>query len=294
MSSIHSALASLLSPQGSASPRSEGESHRRRAARPTFSASLTGLTTTVCDEHRSVRHHAPSRLGAALLVITGLCLLPPSAQAQINCGDGILDIIDREECDEGVLVNGTLGSCCTAGCLFKLGGTVCRPSAGLCDQFEACTGLSALCPPDSFVPTGIQCRSATPGAACDVPESCPGTGPFCPPDAFASAGTVCRPSAGLCDAVETCSGVGPSCPGNSFVSAGTVCRASAGPCDPGETCSGTGPSCPGDSLAPPGSVCRPSAGPCDPSETCSGIAPSCPADAFNTGMVCRQGRPRFA
>jgi hypothetical protein len=116
-----------------------------------------------------------------------------------ECGDGITDI--GEQCDGG--------TCCTVSCEVIAAGTVCRPSAGLCDIPESCTGTSGDCPPDEFA-SGTVCRPAA--GPCDVEESCTGTAPDCPADAFLSSGTVCRPSTGPCDAPESCTGTSAACP----------------------------------------------------------------------------------
>src|SRR5205807_5129119 len=61
---------------------------------------------------------------------------------------------------------------------------ICRPSAGICDVAENCTGSSAGCPSDAFQPSSTQCRAAA--GACDVAENCTGSSANCPADAVRS------------------------------------------------------------------------------------------------------------
>jgi cysteine-rich repeat protein len=225
-----------------------------------------------------------------------------------QCGDGVVDATDGEQCDDGNLVDGdgcdsnckptgcgngiitageqcddgntVAGDCCSPSCQFESASTVCRASAGVCDPAETCTGSSAVCPPDAK--STAVCRAAA--GLCDVAESCNGVSNTCPSDGFKAAGTVCRASAGVCDVQETCSGSSAACPADGKSTA--VCRASTGACDPAESCDGVSNTCPSDALAPAGTVCRPSAGVCDVEETCSGSSAACPADAKSTA-VCR-------
>lgn len=93
------------------------------------------------------------------------------------CGNGIVEV--GEQCDCG----GTSGcgndSCCDpttcqykAGavcddandeccqnCQLKPAGAVCRPSTGVCDPQEVCTGNSSSCPADQTAPNGQNCGS---------------------------------------------------------------------------------------------------------------------------------------
>ena len=110
-------------------------------------------------------------------------------------------------------------------------GTECRAVAGICDVAEACTGSSAACPADAFLPASTVCRaverrrglrhspssararaptvrpmpssrparSAAPrrvGEVCDIAEFCDGTNKTCPTDAVEPSSTVCRASSG--------------------------------------------------------------------------------------------------
>src|SRR5205809_1144044 len=73
-------------------------------------------------------------------------------------------------------------------------GTVCRPSAGVCDVAETCDGTSNTCPSDSFLPASTVCRPLA--GPCDVPEYCTGTSADCPPD---DSGSGCVPCATAAD-----------------------------------------------------------------------------------------------
>ncbi len=91
--------------------------------------------------------------------------------------------------DRGPACTLTIASCATAGdcddgnpctvdtCDIALGcqhtpgngGTVCRASAGACDQAETCTGTSAACPTDQTSPNGTACND---GNACTQTDTC--------------------------------------------------------------------------------------------------------------------------
>jgi len=90
------------------------------------------------------------------------------------CGDGVVN--GNEQCDEGP--HG--GPCCTTTCRYKPVGSVCRLSAGQCDQEEVCTGTSSVCPPDVYAPSTKVCLSGA--GFCDLKIStyCTGTAPKCP------------------------------------------------------------------------------------------------------------------
>ena len=76
-------------------------------------------------------------------------------------------------------------------------GTVCRPSAGICDVAELCDGTNGGCPADRVFTSALQCRPA--GGGCDVAEFCTGTGPSCPAD-----NTGDLDGDGICDAQDNC------------------------------------------------------------------------------------------
>ena len=93
------------------------------------------------------------------------------------CGDGIVNGTDA--CDDGV-DNGASTSCCTASCQFRASGETCRPSAGVCDDAETCTGTSDTCPADVFEPSSTVCRPAV--DECDLADHCTGGAAACPMD----------------------------------------------------------------------------------------------------------------
>ena len=227
------------------------------------------------------------------------------------CGNGTVDAAEGEECDLGGQ-NGSSTSCCTSACQFRASGQTCRPSVGVCDLADTCTGGSATCPADAkstaqcrasagvcdiaefcngvsnncpgdfFQPASVECRGSA--GVCDPAENCTGSGPSCPGDAKSTA--ECRASAGLCDVAESCDGVGNDCPADGFASGATVCRGSAGVCDLAESCTGSGPACPADAKST--AECRGSAGVCDVAESCDGVGNDCPADGFQSSATeCR-------
>jgi len=150
--------------------------------------------------------------------LTAICLHIP-----IQCGDPDPCTVDSCNPASGcvhtpVVCNDgnpcTLDLCSLGFCAFPFAnsGVVCRPSAGVCDVAESCTGASPFCPGNVFA-NGIACRSSA--GICDVAEICPGTGAACPGNSFAGTGKVCRPAADQCDRQEVCSGTTSSCPADS-------------------------------------------------------------------------------
>ena len=102
-------------------------------------------------------------------------------------------------------------------------GEVCRQKAGPCDVQEVCSGASAECPPDVFLPATAECRAAS--TRCEGPALCPGNGPQCPEvNPLLAAGTVCREAAGQCDVQEVCTGASNQCPQDQFKLNGTACN----------------------------------------------------------------------
>src|SRR5262249_13125412 len=80
------------------------------------------------------------------------------------CGGGVTT--DCQACS--VARGGTVDGTCTP----IVRGTVCRASAGTCDQAETCDGTTTACPTDAFKPGTTLCRGAAPSAVCDAPEFC--------------------------------------------------------------------------------------------------------------------------
>jgi len=83
-------------------------------------------------------------------------------------------------------------------------GATCRASAGDCDLAELCTGLSATCPPNGFVPSGTPCGSSA-DTECTDPDTCNGLGTCQPNDE--SSGTPCS-DANACTDPDACDGSG--------------------------------------------------------------------------------------
>jgi len=158
--------------------------------------------------------------------------------------------------------------------------TMCRPSIGPCDRAEFCTGGSAACPPDAFLPSTTICRPA-PGP-CARDAYCPGSSPFCTGTPLREAGTICNAASGPCEADATCSGFSVQCPSNEFVAAGTVCREAVSDCDVAEVCTGASSECPTDAFVPAGTLCGSDGDLCNGQETCDGAGICVPG----TPLIC--------
>jgi hypothetical protein len=105
----------------------------------------------------------PRLLG--LLLAASLAAVPARAQP-VGCGDGIVDAVAGEACDQGA-ANGTPTSCCTATCTLRSAGDVCRGAVGVCDVAESCDGVGATCPVDVGLPDGDG------DGVCDAHDVCP-------------------------------------------------------------------------------------------------------------------------
>lgn len=102
------------------------------------------------------------------------------------------------------------------------GGVICRPSLGVCDVEERCSGVTTQCPVN-VLRTTVCAPAAFP---CEADAVCNGVDPFCPAKPFRDAGSVCASPA--CLPPVTCSGVATACLG----------PADAGPlCDDRNVCS---------------------------------------------------------
>ncbi|KAI8622024.1 Metallo-peptidase family M12B Reprolysin-like-domain-containing protein [Chytriomyces sp. MP71] len=156
------------------------------------------------------------------------CLKPPNALQALTtniCGNGVKE--GNEECDCGGKDCGQTDPCCdgatcklTAGsvcddknddccsqCQFRAQGFVCRPSTGICDYAEVCTGKNGTCPPNLFAPNG---------------QTCGNNGTVCASGICTSRDDQCRSSAysittsGVCPGTATqcqllCQGPGGQC-----------------------------------------------------------------------------------
>jgi hypothetical protein len=197
------------------------------------------------------------------------------------CGNGIVEALGNEQCDQGG-ANGSATSCCTTSCTFKSAGTTCRVGGGApCDLDEVCTGSSGTCPADDAPgKVGLTCRIGS-GDACDPAEYCTAIpGAACPADHVEPAGTVCRTATGVCDVAEECSGVaGEACPADEHAPAGGSCEAdgdlcTVDTCDGSGACTTTGPLDCDD-----GNRCTQDS--CDPSVGC--VATGAPSNACLAG-----------
>ncbi|HXC51515.1 MAG TPA: DNRLRE domain-containing protein [Candidatus Limnocylindrales bacterium] len=187
-------------------------------------------------------------------------------------------------CDPVEICTGTPLSCPSDALLNPE--TVCRGVAGSCDDPEFCTGVTAACPSDSFKSASTLCRGSA--GVCDTIERCSGSAAVCPSDELASSLVTCRPSRGICDALERCTGSNPNCPADVLASSSTVCRIGAAPCDAVERCAGNTASCPADVFSPSTTFCRLAAGPCDVAERCPGTQGACPSDVYlPSTSICR-------
>jgi predicted alpha/beta superfamily hydrolase len=174
---------------------------------------------------------------------TGACSNPVAADGSA-CSDGNActtnDTCLAGTCTGGPPANCDDGNACTidscspsSGCMHTPGnaGVVCRPSAGVCDAAETCTGTDATCPGD--VKSTAVCRASA--GVCDVAESCDGVHNDCPVDGFQSSATVCRPAVGQCDVAETCTGMSAACPTDGLAPNGTSCS-DGNACTQSDTC----------------------------------------------------------
>ena len=115
-------------------------------------------------------HHFGGENGTEISGKIYLDQLVAATDAQIGavavsgfCGDGTQDI--GEECDDGVALNGTIDSCCTApvggvgGCTFQVVTTACADDGNVCTTDE-CTGSSSVCD-HSPIPACAVCGNET-------------------------------------------------------------------------------------------------------------------------------------
>jgi cysteine-rich repeat protein len=152
-----------------------------------------------------------------------------------TCGDGVIDDGREppEECEDGNVID---GDGCDGDCRFSChDDTECGIegcSTGTCDRSAHVCSVTPL-------PPGTPCRPSA--GDCDEGEACDGESPGCPADALAPASTTCRPASGPCDIEERCTGSSAACPADAFLPPGASCS-DADPCtypdlcDDGGTC----------------------------------------------------------
>ncbi len=105
-------------------------------------------------------------------------------------------------------------------------GAVCRPSAGPCDAAEVCSGVSAACPGDGFLPATTVCRASL--GACDAEERCVGSAAACPADQRRAEGATCD-DGNACTTSDRCL-AGACVAGAAVTCAETDCAGAT--CDP--------------------------------------------------------------
>lgn len=146
------------------------------------------------------------------------------------CGDGYLDELIDEECDDG---NYDVGDGCETDCTFS------------CHEHSDCSD-------------GLACTEDL----CDLTETHACTYPLSPDS------VVCRPVDGDCDMAEYCTGDDEDCPEDVFAPGTTECRPQASSCDVPEFCHGESTDCPEDLVAEPGAECD-DGDPCTTDDQCN-------------------------
>ncbi|KAF9366883.1 hypothetical protein BGX34_000001 [Mortierella sp. NVP85] len=163
---------------------------------PTTGAAPTSccpLSSTVCDaksefimnpsESSPTNRFSPCSIKAICNTVkspTGQCLKPPGTRttqsSETNiCGNGLKEA--GEECDcgspqdcekdpccdgktcklkSGAVCDDVNDDCCQ-GCQFRPAGQVCRKALSECDIEEVCSGTSATCPKDEYIPNQTAC-----------------------------------------------------------------------------------------------------------------------------------------
>lgn len=124
----------------------------------------------------------------------GVCL-PRYQPADIACGSTTL----AGPCDAPNHCHGASTACVDA----FLSDVTCRPSIGVCDAAETCSGDAPDCPADRLAEPGVVCRDSS-DLSCNPLESCDGASAACPAD------------------IDECSGVDAGRPPDAAIDAGSV------------------------------------------------------------------------
>jgi len=129
------------------------------------------------------------------------CLVDPGSRTTISlqqCGNGIVDTEDGEECDpgfnatsaccdpdtcrfrQGAVCDPQNDACCTDQCQVASSGVVCRASRdSTCDFQETCNGQSSDCPEDKTEEDGVDCGnglSCASGICTSLDQQCSQSG----------------------------------------------------------------------------------------------------------------------
>jgi hypothetical protein len=110
---------------------------------------------------------------------------------------------------------------------------------------ESCDGVGNNCPDDAFKPSTEVCRPSA--GVCDLAEQCTGSAAACPADAKSTA--ECRGSLGECDPAEVCNGSSDGCPGDLRTPAEIACSPDSNECTI-DQCDGSSPLCTHDEIRP--------------------------------------------
>ena len=110
-------------------------------------------------------------------------------------------------------------------------------SSTSCDRPDTCNASGAC--EVNLEPASTECRPSF--GVCDPPENCTGSDPACPADVLQSGG-VCRASGGECDVAESCAGDSANCPPDGKVAAGASCTADGSACTD-DVCDGNSADC---------------------------------------------------
>jgi hypothetical protein len=154
---------------------------------------------------------------------TGRCSTPAQCDDRLFCTEDLCSSgvcthraracpEDTNPCTTGAACDEAADACIPS---FAGPSTPCRPSAGICDVAENCTGSSATCPPDRFVGSTVVCRTSA--HDCDRAELCTGASATCPADMAEVDGTACDRRCGT----EAC--MGGVCSGGTMCPSGRVC-----------------------------------------------------------------------